>query len=100
MLTAPTPPDQRDTPEGHAYFLWDTKVSWSDFVRRVRSVDQDEADYWLARALRDARPDDVVEVASLAEVADSWPRINHRLGRQRAFWHWLLTRKGFDVGPG
>lgn len=69
MLTAPTPPDQRDTPQGHAYFLWDTNVSWHEFVARVRSTDQAEADYWLARALRDARPDDVVEVVTLADVA-------------------------------
>lgn len=98
MLTMPTPPERRDTAAGHAYFLWDTDISWAEFEMRLRSDDQDEADYWLARALRDARPDDVLELVTLDDVASAWARISHRLGRRRAFWQWLLRRKGFDVG--
>ena len=100
MRTIPTPPERRDTAAGHAYFLWDTDVSWAGFVARLRSADRAEADYWLARALRDARPDDVLLVATLEDIAAAWPRVHHRLGRKRAFWAWLLQRKGLDVQPG
>lgn len=97
MRTAPTPEHLRETPSGSAYFIWDTVVSWDEFVRRLRSEDQELADYWLARGLRDAKPDDMLELVTLSEIARAWPRIARRTGRRRAFWSWLLERTGHAV---
>lgn len=99
MRLAPTPPDRRNTAAGRAYFVWDTDVSWEDFVGLLSSDDPEVADYWLARGLRDAKPDDMLELIALADIAAAWDRVAFRVGKQRAFWVWLLGKKGFDVAP-
>jgi len=81
------------------YFIWDVEVTWDEFVRLLHDPDPDTADYWLARGLRDAKPDDIVELVDFGRIAEAWPRIAHRLGRRREFWRWWLQQAGHAVDP-
>ncbi len=92
MLRAPTPPDRLTDHRGRPYFIWDVDISLSDWLRAIRDPDAERADYWLARALRDAKPDDVLEWVSLDEIAQRWNGLAPFVGRQRGFWLWWLER--------
>lgn len=54
--------------------------------------------YFLGKLLRQAKPDDALQLVTLAEIAAEWPRLAFQLGNQREFWSWLLQKKGFDAG--
>lgn len=92
MKTAPTPDELRTDATGRPYFVWDVDVTWAEMVGHLRSEDDEIADYWLARVLRDAKPDDAIELVSWERIQRRWPHIEWRLGRQRAFWAWWLER--------
>ena len=98
MWRAHTPADQVCDASGRPYFLWDVQLSLRDDLSKVNGSDEAEAGYWLARALRDAKPDDVLEWVDWATIARLWPHSRRHVGRRRAFWVWWLSRKGFDVG--
>jgi len=97
MLRAPTPPDQLVDSRGRPYFLWDVDISLSDWLAMVNGADADDAAYWLARALRDAKPDDVLEFVDWERIQRDWPRMAPHLGRQREFWAWWLEKVGRAV---
>ncbi|MEX1363001.1 MAG: hypothetical protein AB1Z98_07740 [Nannocystaceae bacterium] len=97
MLRAPTPPDQLVDARGRPYFLWDTELTLEDWLALVRGPDPDDAAYWLARALRDAKPDDVLELVDWDWIERDFTRMAPFLGRRRAFWAWWLTRLGRAV---
>lgn len=97
MYRAVTPPDRMVDASGRPYFLWDVEMSLAEYKGKLRSEDPDEAAYWLARALRDAKPDDVLEFVSWAQMAEAWPRARRYVGRQREFWIWWLGRMGYEV---
>jgi hypothetical protein len=40
--------------------------------------------------MRQAKPDDVFQFATLADIRAMWPRLVRYLGRSRTFWAWLL----------
>ncbi len=65
--------------------------------KKVSSNDPEEAAYWLARALRDAKPDDVLEWVDWATIFRLWPHAARYVGRRRPFWIWWLHRMGYDV---
>lgn len=67
------------------------------WVERLRSSDPRERTYWLARALRDAKPDDALEYASLDEIASDWTLLAPHLGEKRGFWAWLLEFNGRKI---
>jgi hypothetical protein len=91
MLRAPTPPDQLVDARGRPYFLWDV------WLARVHGPDPDDAAYWLARALRDAKPDDVLDVVDWDRIQHDWPRMVRYLGRRKDFWAWWLAKVGRAV---
>lgn len=97
MLRAPTPPERLVDARGRPYFLWDVDLTLEAFRAKLDDEDDDEAAYWLARALRDAKPDDVLEWVDWARIAELWPRAARHVGRQRPFWVWWLERKGYAV---
>ena len=97
MLRAPTPPDRLVDARGRPYFLWDVDLTLDEFRARLRHEDLDEAAYWLGRALRDAKPDDVLEWIDWAEIAALWPRAKRYVGRRRDFWVWWLGQMGHAV---
>lgn len=97
VLRAPTPPEVLLDAEGRPYFLWDVQMSLEAYLEKLRSADEDEAAYWLARALRDAKPDDVLEWVDWPTIARLWPRAARFVGRRRPFWTWWLDRLGYEV---
>jgi hypothetical protein len=97
MLRAPTPADQLVDAHGRPYFLWDVDLTLDDWLARVRGPDLDDAAYWLARALRDAKPDDVLEFVDWERIERDWSRMAPFLGRRRQFWAWWLARVGRAV---
>lgn len=97
MLLAPTPPEHLTDARGRPYFLWDVELTLEDWQAKLRSEDADEAAYWLARALRDAKPDDAVVLAGWPTIARLWDRAAPHVGRRRDFWVWWLERVGHAV---
>lgn len=97
MLRAPTSADQLVDARGRPYFLWDVDLTLEDWVAHVEGPNLDDAAYWLARALRDAKPDDVLEFVDWDRIQRDWSRMVPFLGRRRAFWAWWLGRVGREV---
>ncbi len=72
------------------YFLWDEELTIVELRRRLTSNDDPERLRLMGKMLREARDIDVWEFVTPQEVADVLPRIERRLGRRRAFWHFLI----------
>jgi hypothetical protein len=89
MLT-PTPPAALTDGRGRPYFLWDCDLDVAEFRERLHDPDAAVRAYFLAKLMRQAKPDDVFEFATLADIREAWPRLNRYLGRSRPFWSWLL----------
>lgn len=88
----PTPISQRLDAQGRPYFLWD--LDWTDerFRQELRAADDATRVELIAKLMRQAKPDDVFEYVSAAEVLRLWDAIVPRLGKQRDFWVWLFGR--------
>lgn len=97
-MLSPTPPAALLDGQGRPYFLWDLDLSLEELRERLRSPDPAVRIHFLAKLLRQAKPDDALQLVTLAEIAWLWPQVAPVLGRQRDFWRWLLTKKGFDAG--
>lgn len=96
-MLVPTPPELLVDANGRPYFLWDVAMTLDEYLTRCRSDDRDERAYWMARALRDAKPDDALTFFSVDKIADIWPDAARFVGRQRDFWRWYLGRMGHEV---
>lgn len=59
---------------------------------RLREASEPERLRLLALILREARDPDVWLFVAPEEVFRLWPQLAARLGRQRAFWEFLLER--------
>lgn len=103
-----TPPENLTDREGRPYFLWDCNLTLAQFEARLHDESPEVQAYFLAKLMRQAKPDDVFRFVRLADVEEAWPRLTRYLGRSRPFWSWLLetwrgqTRAllrsdGFDV---
>lgn len=77
---------------GRPYFLWDSELTLSEF--RARLVDPDAAvrAYFLAKLMRQAKPDDVFQFVTFAQLLELWPRVEPILGREREMWRFLIGR--------
>ncbi len=80
----------RTDPQGCPTFLWARDVT-SDVLRdRLASPDPEVSAYWLGAVMRQAKPDDALQLASAAEMRALWPQVEPYLGAERAFWAWYL----------
>lgn len=86
----PTPPHLLVDAQDRPYFLWDLDLTISDFRERLIAPDPAVRAYFIARLMRQAKPDDVFSFVSLADIRRHWPGIVGHLGETRAFWTWLL----------
>ena len=87
-----TPPESFNDRQGRPYFLWDCDLTVSEFEARLSDSDPAVRDHFLAKLLRQAKPDDVFRFVTVERLLEAWPRVSHRLGRSRPFWDWLLFR--------
>ncbi len=85
-----TPYDQIADAAGQPYFVWDRPMMLAELESGIRHADVDVRVRYLARVMRDARPDDAFHFASAEEMAADWDRVAPLLGKQRPFWQWLL----------
>jgi hypothetical protein len=86
----PTPLDRLTDREGRPYFLWDVDMTLDSFRGRLRSGTREERAYLVGKLMRQAKPDDVFEFVTRAEIRELWPDLERYLGRSRAFWTWLF----------
>jgi hypothetical protein len=89
-VLCPTPSDRLCDANGRPYFLWDTDVTLDELRAHLAATDEDRRAYWLAKLMRQAKPDDAITIAGLDEMRRLWARIERGLGRTRAFWAWYL----------
>jgi hypothetical protein len=82
---------------GRPYFLWDCDVTLPQLRSFLTSTDDDVRAYWLAKVMRQAKPDDAIVIGGVDEMRRLWPRIDRTLGRVRPFWQWYLG--WIDDGP-
>jgi hypothetical protein len=85
-----TPPHTLTDGLGRPYFLWDCDLTLADFRARLQDENPDVRAYFLAKAMRQARPDDVFQFVTVEQIRESWTRVARHLGQTRPFWTWLL----------
>ena len=81
-------------PQGRPYFLWDCDLTLPQFTDALRSDDVETRAYFVGKLLRQAKPDDVFQFVSLAELGRLWPTYVKYLGSKEPFWRWLLSSWG------
>jgi len=72
------------------YFFWDRNVTVAELRAILADPSNPERIPLLRVLLREARPDDALLFVSPTTIAAEWERVAPGLGRQRAFWRWLL----------
>lgn len=86
----PTSPTALTDALGRPYFLWDCDLTLADFRARLGDADPRVRAYFVAKLMRQAKPDDVFQFVKLATIRELWPDVTRHLGRSRPFWIWLL----------
>jgi hypothetical protein len=89
-VLCPTPVSTLCDERGRPYFLWDTDVTLAQLREHLAAPDDDRRAYWLAKLMRQAKPDDAIVLAGVAEIRRLWPRVERSLGHQREFWAWYV----------
>ena len=84
--------DTRD-PDAVPYFNWDAPVTNAAVRRALTEGTEDDKLFWVARILREARYPDVWRYVTLrGDVLPRWEALRGQLGRQRAFWEFLIAQ--------
>jgi len=86
----PTPPDRLCDASGRPYFLWDLDMTLAELRAALAGDDQVVSAYLLGKVMRQAKPDDVLTLATPQTLADRWAEVTPYLGTSRPFWTWLL----------
>jgi hypothetical protein len=78
-------------PDAIPYFNWDSPVTNAAVRRALAEGTDDDKLFWIARILREARYPDVWSYVALRrDVMPRWELLRRQLGRQRAFWEFLI----------
>jgi len=96
----PTPPEWMVDGQGRPYFLWDMEMTIERFREQLAGPDPEVRAYLTAKLMRQAKPDDVFEFVTVAQIRADWPRIEPFLGKSRPFWTWLLAAWAEDRDGG
>ena len=82
-----------DLTDGSAvpYFLWDEPLSLDELRRRLAGDDDGERVRLVAKVMREARFDEAVGLAPVAEIVADYQRLRRNLGRRLAFWDFLIA---------
>jgi hypothetical protein len=89
-MLCPTPIALLTDPQGRPTFLWDCDLTWEALRERLASPDPEVSGYWLGTVMRQAKPDDALQLASAADMRALWSQVAPYLGAKRAFWAWYL----------
>ena len=89
-ILSPTAPEALIDAHGRPYFLWDCDLTLAELNERLRDSNPDVRAYFLAKLMRQAKPDDVFQFVTLTAMRELWPRVIRYLGQSRPFWTWLL----------
>jgi hypothetical protein len=73
------------------YFLWDCDLTIAQFEERLHDPDRAVQAYFVAKLMRQAKPDDVFRFVTLTQIRTLWPTLVRYLGHSRPFWSWLLA---------
>lgn len=80
-------------PDAVPYFNWDAPVTNAAVRRALAEGTEADKVFWIARILREARYPDVWRYVALRrDVLPRWDELKRQLGRQRAFWEFLIGR--------
>jgi len=79
------------------YFAWDRTWTAGEIRRRLRETTGAERDRIVAWILREAAFQDVWSFLDPREVGELLPRLEHRLGRKKAFWQHII-RSWHELG--
>lgn len=85
-----TPPEKLLDARRRPYFLWDCDVTLEQFQANLEHLERDVRGYWIAKLMRQARPDDVFQFVTRAAIEEHWDVVQRHLGSSRDFWTWLL----------
>ena len=85
-----TPPERLTDDQGRPYFLWDSELTLAEFEARLEHPNPEVRAYFLAKLMRQAKPDDVFRFVGVTSIEQSWPILTRYLGQSRPFWTWLL----------
>lgn len=86
----PTSPAHLIDKDGRPYFLWDCNLTLTEFEKLLRDPDINVRAYYVAKLMRQAKPDDVFTFLSTQEVMELWPSLRYQLGKEAPFWDWLI----------
>jgi hypothetical protein len=92
----PTPPEWMVDGQGRPYFLWDLEMTLERFREQLAGDDRDVRAYLMAKLMRQAKPDDVFQFVTVAQIRADWAKIEPFLGKSRPFWTWLLAQWAGD----
>ena len=88
----PTPTDKMTDSRGRPYFLWDEEeTTLTEFLGDVHSADSGIRAHALGKLMRQAKPDDVLQFVTPAQILADWERVRRFLGRSHPFWEWTVT---------
>ena len=90
LMVCPSPPELLTDAKGRPTFLWDCELTWPELLERLRSEDEEVRGYWLGTVMRQAKPDDALQLATPAEMRAAWEWVSPYLGSTRRFWSWYL----------
>lgn len=92
LVLNPTPPDKLCDAQGRPYFLWDVDMTLEEFRVLLADPDPEVRAYCLGKLMRQAKPDDVFQLATAEQMLALWPLLERYLGKSREFWTWLFER--------
>jgi len=65
-------------------------MTLDEFRSRLADPDPSVRAYLLGKLMRQAKPDDVLAIVTIADIRALWPQVQRHLGDSREFWRWLL----------
>jgi hypothetical protein len=92
-MLVPTKAQNLCDAQGRPYFLWDVDLTLQALHERMAHGTDDERAYWLAKVMRQAKPDDALFLFSEPLMRQLFPLIERHLGNKKHFWRWLLTER-------
>ena len=57
---------------------------------RLQHPDPEVRAYWIGKTMRQAKPDDALDLIPPHAMRKQWKQVSRYLGDQRSFWEWLL----------